>query len=71
MFEDLALDKKHKEIKKGSSGMGLENFAGRIKSLVNFEMFEKPPAEYREVSRLSVVQGEMIRKRSSKLNFPI
>ena len=64
MFKDLALNKKHKGIKEGSSGMGFENFAGRIKSLVNFETFEKPPTEYKEVSRLSVVQGEMIKKQS-------
>ena len=64
MFKDLPLNKKHKGIKEGSSGMGFENFAGRIKSLVNFETFEKPPAEYKEVSRLSIVRGETIKKRS-------
>ena len=62
MFKDLALNKKHKGIKKRLSGMGFENFSGRVKSLVNFEMFEKPPAEYKEVLRLSVVQGKMIKK---------
>ena len=62
MFKDLALNKKHKGIKKRLSGMGFEHFSGRVKSLVNFETFEKPPAEYKEVLRLSVVQGKMIKK---------
>ena len=39
--------------------MEFNNFAGRIKSLVNFDMFQKPPAEYKEVSRFTVIQGEM------------
>ena len=69
MFKDLALNKKHKGIKKGSSGMGFENFEDRIISLVNFETFEKPPVEYKEVSRLSVGQGEMIKKTVVKTKF--
>ena len=52
-----------------SSGMRFENFVGRIKSLVYFETFEKPPAEYKEVSRLSIVQGEMIKKTVVKTKF--
>ena len=69
MFKDLALNKKHNRIKKGSSGMGSENFTGRIKLLESFQTFEKPPAEYKEVSRLSVVQGEMIKKTVMKTKF--
>ena len=49
--------------------MGFENFSGRIKSLVNFETFKKPTAEYREVSRLPVVQGEMMKKTVVKTKF--
>ena len=43
LFEDKNLNKKHKGIKKGSSGLGFENISQRIKSLVNFDTFEKPP----------------------------
>ena len=68
MFKDLALNKKHKRIIKGLSGMEFGNFAGTIKSLVNFETFEKPP-EYKEVSRLSVVQSKMIKKAVVKTKF--
>ena len=46
--------------------MGFENFAEGIKLLVSFDTFEKPPAEYKEVSRFSVVQGEMSKKNSTK-----
>ena len=44
--------------------MGFESFTERRKSLVNFEAVEKPLCEYKEVSRLSVVQGEMIKKKT-------
>ena len=57
------LNKKHKGIKKGLTEMRFESFTERIKSLVNFETVEKPPCEYKEVSRLSFVQGEMIKKK--------
>ena len=53
MFKNV-LNKKHKGIKKGLNGMGFENFCQRIKSLVNFDTFEKTPAEYKQVSRLTV-----------------
>ena len=33
--------------------MDFENFTNRIKSLVNFDTFEKPPAEYKQVSRVT------------------
>ena len=42
--------------------MWFESFRNRIKSLVNFHTFEKPPAECKEVSRFSVIQGEMAKK---------
>ena len=38
-FRDYSLNKKHKEIKKGSRGMEFSNYANRIKSLVNFDTF--------------------------------
>ena len=45
--------------------MSLEYFVQRIKSLVSFDTFEKPPLNQKQVSRFSVAQGEMI-KNSSK-----
>ena len=42
--------------------MGFENFAQRIKSLVNFETFEKQPSGPKQVFRFSVAQGEMVKK---------
>ena len=60
MSKNLILNKKHKGIKKVSRGMGFGNFGERIKSLVNFETFEKPPAKYKEVSRFYKAKGEMI-----------
>ena len=40
MFEDVTnIYKKHKGIKKGSSGFGFENFSQIIKSLNNFDIF--------------------------------
>ena len=50
--------------------MDFENFANRIKSLVNFDTFEKCPIEYKEVSRLTVDKGKMVKKTVTKTNFP-
>ena len=50
--------------------MKFEKFANGIsKSLVNFDTFEKPPAEHKEVSRFSVFQGEMVKKTVFKSKF--
>ena len=59
MFEDKNINKKHKGIKKGSSGLGFENFSQRIKCLNNFDTFEKPLADFKEVSRFTVKAREM------------
>ena len=48
LFENSHVNKKHKEIKKGSSGMNFENYAERLVSLKNFDTFEKPPADYKK-----------------------
>ena len=69
LLKNFVLHKKHKGIKKGSSGMGFDNFSQRIKLLVNFDTFEKTPCEYKQVSRLTVVQGKWSRKQLLKLNF--
>ena len=63
------LNKKHKGIKKGSTGLGFENFSNRITSLVNFDTFKKPPLDTKKVSRLTVVNGEMIRTMLPKNKF--
>ena len=47
MFEDKNINKKQKGIKKGSTGIGFENFSQRIKLLVNFDTFEKTPADFK------------------------
>ena len=65
LLKDRVLNKKHKGIKKGSSDLGFENFAQRIKLLINFNMFEKPPPDQIQVSRLTVVSGEMVKKKNS------
>ena len=50
--------------------MGFENFANRINSLRNFKIFEKPPADYKEVSRFTVLDREMQKKTVTKRKFP-
>ena len=49
--------------------MEFDNYADRIKSLVNFDTFEKPPGEYKEVARFTVKQGEMVKTTVSKTKF--
>lgn len=49
--------------------MEFENYANRIESLINFNTFQKPSAEFKEVSRFKVFQGEMVKKtKFSQLN---
>ena len=50
VFKNFKLNKKCNEIKKGSRGLGFENFTERIKSLRNFDTFEKPPANKKKRS---------------------
>ena len=69
LFEDKNLNKKHKGVKKGSSGLGFKNFAQRIGSLVNFDTFEKPPRDTKNVSRLIAVAGEMDKSTYVKNKF--
>ena len=69
VFEDRDINKKHKGIKKGLPGMNFENFTKRINSLTNFDTFKKPRADYKEVSRLTVLDGEMQKKTVTKAKF--
>ena len=41
--------------------MEFENFSEQINSLANFDTFEKPSFEYKQVSRLTVDKGEMVK----------
>ena len=68
-FQDYSSNKKHKEIKKGSRGMEFSNYAKRINYLVNFDTFEKPPAENKEISRFTVKQGDMVKTNITKTKF--
>ena len=49
--------------------MEFSNYGNRIKSLVNFDTFEKPPAEYKDVARLTVKQGGMVKTVVNKTKF--
>ena len=49
--------------------MGFGNFANRKNSLTNFDTFEKPPAGYKEVTWLTVLDGEMQKKTVTKRKF--
>ena len=49
--------------------MGFKNFTQKIGSLVNFDTFEKPPANIKPVSRLTVAGGEMVKTSVVKNKF--
>ena len=68
-FQDYSSNKKYKGIKKGSRGMEFSNYAKRINYLVSFDTFEKPPAEYKEISRFTVKQVDMVKTNISKTKF--
>ena len=68
-FSDNIVNKKHKGIKKGSKGMEYNNYANRIKSLINFKTFKKPPTEYKKVARFLVKKGDMVKTTVTKTRF--
>ena len=49
--------------------MEFSNYANRIKSLVNFDTFEKTPAEYKKVRRFTVKKGDMTETVVNKNKF--
>ena len=49
--------------------MNFENYRERLVSLTNFDTFEKPPADYKEVSRLTVFQDNTQKKTVTKTKF--
>ena len=49
--------------------MESSNYANRLKSLVNFNKYENPPAEFKEVSRFTVKQGKMISQINDKIFY--
>ena len=69
LFASKYLNKKHKGIKKGSSGLGFENFSKRIGSLVNFDTFNPHPHGTKQISRLTVISGEMVKSAVTKNKF--
>ena len=68
-FQSTKLNKKHKGIKKGSKGMDYENYAARIAPLKDFETYEKPKNNYKEVVRFAVKKGYMVTTKISKTKF--
>ena len=69
LFASKYLNKKHKGIKKGSSRLGFENFSKRIGSLVNFDTFNPRPHGKKQISRLTVISGEMVKSAVTKNKF--
>ena len=47
-FKSETVNKKHKDIKKGTQGMKYENFAERIKPLYDFDSYQPPKADIRK-----------------------
>ena len=68
-FESDNCNKKHKGIKKGSPGMDCENYAERIKPLIDFKTYKKPKVDVKDVVRISVKKGEMTTHKIIKSKF--
>lgn len=68
-FEDNNFNKKHKDIKKGFSGMDFENYTRRILSVNDCNYFEKSPADTTPTARPTVIDGEMQQKVVTKTKF--
>ena len=69
LFKSENINKKHKGVKKGSAGTEYENYAERIKLLYDFESYQKPKADSKNVVRISVKKGEMTTHMIKKINF--
>ena len=69
MFVRGDINKKHKGIKKRSTGLGFETFSDRMPSLINFDTFKKTPQDFKEVPRLTLSEGKMQKKKVIKVNF--
>ena len=67
-FKSESINKKHKGIKKGSIGMEYNNYADRIKPLLNFETYKKSKADVTHVVRISVKKGKMTTHKIKKKN---
>ena len=68
-FKSDNVIKKHKGIKKGTTGMEYENYAERIKPLFDFKSYKKPKADMKEVFCISVKNGEMTTHKITKTKF--
>ena len=68
-FGDYSTNKNHKGIRKGSREMEFHNYANRIKSLKNFDTFDKPVKEYKEVGRFVVKKAYMVKTSVTKTKF--
>ena len=68
-FKSNSTNKKHKGIKKGSTGMEHENCAERMKPLFDFNTYKKPKADIKDVVRISVKKGEMTTHKIRKSKF--
>ena len=58
-FKSDTCNKKHKGIKKDSPSMDYQNYAERIKPLIDFETYKKPKTDIKDIMRISVKKGEM------------
>ena len=62
-------NKKHKGIKKGAKGMDYGNYAERIKPIIDLKTYEKPKADIKSVTRISVKKGEITTYLIRKIKF--
>ena len=68
-FKSDKVNKKHKGIKKGPVGMDYENYSERIKPLFDFETYQKPKLDTKQVVRIFVKKGEMTTHKITKTKF--
>ena len=68
-FKSETCNKKHNGIKKGYQDMEYENYAQRIKPLVDFKTYKKPKVDEKNVVRISVKKGEMTTHMIRKSKF--
>ena len=68
-FQSDTCNKKHKGILKSWLGMDYENYAERIKPLIDFKTYKKPKVDIKDVVRISVKEVEMTTYKIKKSKF--
>ena len=68
-FESQSVNKKHKSLRKGASGIEFEDYAKRINSIREIEIFRQLPNQKQKQNRCTIKNNQMIFEEIEKSKF--